>query len=157
MSWHDDLRPPSFRGRKFKLDANTRLGGRRGFTYEFAKSNRSLDEDLGRRVARVVVAAYTIGDNYHREADALEEALKREGGGQLVLPILGSMFMRCETYGRTETREQGGMARFEIAFVDASGSTNTLYTENTRGAVATAAQTLSERTRASAAAAANWV
>lgn len=132
MSWRDDLRPASFRGVPFYLDANSRTNGRRGFTYEFAKGDRSLDEDLGKRVTRVTVSAYVIGDDYDLNADDLEQALNQEGGGTLILPTLGRMFMRCEFGGRSERREEGGIARFEMAFVDARGSTAAVVGENTQ-------------------------
>ncbi|GEP09806.1 DNA circularization N-terminal domain-containing protein [Methylobacterium gnaphalii] len=158
MSWRDELRPPSFRGVPFRIEANTRFGGRRGFTYEFAKSERSLDEDLGRRVTRVVVSAYVIGDDYTDQAEALEDALNREGGGTLILPTLGSMFMRPDApFSRIETREQGGIARFEISFVDAGGSTSQLFTENTQAAANTAASTLSDDTDLSAGNDTDWL
>ena len=132
MSWRDALRPASFRGVPFKLAANSRTNGRRGFTYEFAKGDRSLDEDLGRRVTRVAVSGYVIGDDYDLQADALERALNREGGGTLILPILGRMFMRCEFGPRAERKEEGGIATFEMAFVDASGGTAVVPAENTQ-------------------------
>lgn len=117
MSWREELRPPSFRGVPFKIEANTRFGGRRGFTFEFAKSERSSDEDLGRRVTRVAISAYVIGDDYLDQADDLEAALQREGAGLLVLSTMGQATMRCETYQRIETKDQGGLARFEMIFV----------------------------------------
>lgn len=132
MSWRDDLRPASYRGVPFYVAANSRTNGRRGFTYEFAKGDRSLDEDLGKRVTRVAVSGYVIGDDYDLQADALERALNREGGGTLILPILGRMYMRCEFGPRAERKEEGGIAYFEMAFVDASGGTVAASTENTQ-------------------------
>ena len=132
MSWREDLRPASYRGVPFHVAANSRTNGRRGFTYEFAKGDRSLDEDLGRRVTRVSVSGYVIGDDYDLQADALERALNREGGGTLILPILGRMFMRCEFGPRAERKEEGGIAYFEMAFVDASGGTVVVPAENTQ-------------------------
>lgn len=133
MSWRDDLRPPSFRGVPFRLEANTRFGGRRGFAYEFPNGENSLDEDLGRRVTRIAVSGYVIGDDYDLNADDLEQALNEEGGGTLILPTLGRMTMRCETYQRTETKDQGGIARFEMAFVRSqSGAAGSAPTENTQ-------------------------
>ncbi len=132
MSWRDELRPASFRGVAFKIAANSRTNGRRGFTYEFAKGDRSLDEDLGKRVTRVAVSAYVIGDDYDAQADELEAALNQEGGGTLVLPTLGRMFMRCEFGSRAERKEEGGIAYFEMSFVDARGSTAAVIGENTQ-------------------------
>ena len=156
MSWRDDLRPASFRGVPFKLEANSRTNGRRGFTYEFAKGDRSLDEDLGKRVTRVTVSAYVIGEDYDRQADALEAALNREGGGTLVLPTLGCMFMRCEFGPRAERKEAGGIAYFEMAFVDASGSTAAVIGENTQVGAQNSADQLATASELSAGTDDDW-
>ena len=156
MSWRDDLRPASFRGVPFYVAANSRTNGRRGFTYEFAKGDRSLDEDLGRRVTRVAVSGYVIGDDYDLQADALEAALNREGGGVLILPTLGRMFMRCEFGPRAERKEDGGIAYFEMAFVDASGGTAALFGENTQAISATSATQLADASELSAGTDDDW-
>lgn len=156
MSWRDDLRPPSYRGVAFHLDANSRTNGRRGFTYEFAKSDRSLDEDLGKRVTRVLVSCYVLGDDYDLQANALERALNREGGGTLILPTLGRMFMRCEFGSRSERREEGGIARFEMGFVDARGGTAAVLGQNTQAAVAKSAARLATAAELSAGTDDDW-
>lgn len=140
MSWRDALQPASFRGIPFEVEVNARGGGRRGFVYEFAKSDNSLDEDLGRRVRRINVSAYLIGADYDLAADALEAALESEGGGLLVLPTMGQQRMRCEAYTRSERREAGGFATFEIGFVT-SNTTQATPTPNTQAAVRAQAQT----------------
>jgi prophage DNA circulation protein len=156
MSWRDDLRPASFRGVPFYVAANSRTNGRRGFTYEFAKGDRSLDEDLGKRVTRVSVSGYVIGDDYDLQADALERALNREGGGTLVLPTLGRMFMRCEFGPRAERKEEGGIAYFEMAFVDASGGTAAIIGENTQATSSTSAAQLADASELSAGTDDDW-
>ncbi|MBP2494716.1 prophage DNA circulation protein [Methylobacterium sp. PvP062] len=156
MSWRDDYRPASFRGVPFHVAANSRTNGRRGFTYEFAKGDRSLDEDLGKRVTRVAVSGYVIGDDYDLQADALEAALNREGGGTLILPTLGRMFMRCEFGPRAERKEEGGIAYFEMAFVDASGGGVTRFGENTQAASAASAVQLADASELSAGTDDDW-
>ncbi|MDV2988147.1 UNVERIFIED_CONTAM: DNA circularization N-terminal domain-containing protein [Methylobacteriaceae bacterium AG10] len=156
MSWRDELQPASFRGVPFHVAANTRGGGRRGFTYEFAKSDRSLDEDLGKRVTRCTVTAYLIGRFYHVDAEALENAITREGGGQLVLPILGAQRMRCEIYNRLERKEEGGFAVIEMTFV-ASNVAALVPTENTQAGVAAQAQAAGDEVELSAGKDSDWV
>lgn len=157
MSWRDELRPPSFRGVPFLIEANTRFGGRRGFTYEFAKSERSLDEDLGRRVTRAGVSAYVIGDDCLDQADALEAALQTEGGGMLVLPTMGQAVMRCETYQRVEAKNAGGMVRFEIAFVRSQpGGAASAPAANTQANVNTQATQTATAAELSAGTADDW-
>ena len=157
MSWREEIRRPSFRGVPFKIEANTRFGGRRGFTYEFAKSERSLDEDLGRRVTRVVVSAYLIGDDCLDQADALEAALGREGGGMLVLPTMGQAVMRCDTFQRVETKDAGGLVRFEMSFVRSQiGGSSSAPTENTQASSQQAATTLADAAELSANKPSSW-
>lgn len=140
MSWRDEQRPASFRGVPFKVQANTRIGGRRGFTYEFAKSERSVDEDLGRRVSRASVSAYVIGLDCLEQADDLELALQAEGGGLLVLPTMGQAILRCEVYQRIETKDEGGIVRFEMSFVRSqSGAVSQAPPEDTQAASRSAA------------------
>lgn len=156
MSWRDELQPASFRGVPFHVAANTRGGGRRGFTYEFAKSERSLDEDLGRRVTRITVSAYLIGDDYNAAADDLENVLTTEGGGLLILPILGQQRMRCEIYNRSERKEEGGFAVFECSFV-ASNTAPLVPGDNTQAAVEAKAQTAADAIDLSAGKDSDWL
>jgi prophage DNA circulation protein len=119
MSWRDRLRPASFRAVGFYVDAGTKIGGRRGVTFEFPKRDSPLDEDLGRRARRRGISGYLIGDDYDREADALEAACETEGAGLLIHPTMGPMRARCETYNRVETKAELRFCRFDMMFVEA--------------------------------------
>lgn len=157
MSWRDEQRPPSFRGVPFKVQANTRIGGRRGFTYEFAKSERSVDEDLGRRVSRATVSGYVIGLDCLQQADELEAALQKEGGGLLVLPTMGRAILRCEVYQRVETKDEGGIVRFEMNFVRSqSGAAAQARPEDTQAAAKAAAQKTASAAELSAGTPDDW-
>lgn len=157
MSWRDEQRPPSFRGVPFKVQANTRIGGRRGLTYEFAKSERSVDEDLGRRVSRASVSAYVIGLDCLAQADELEAALQTEGGGLLVLPTMGRAILRCEVYQRIETKDEGGIVRFEMTFVRSqSGAASQARPEDTQAASTASAAQLADASVLSAGTDDDW-
>lgn len=121
MSWRDSLRPASFRGAQFRVDLSAKAGGRRGQSYEFPKRDTPQDEDLGRRAKRFSVAGWVVGEDYLEDAARLEAALTAEGPGQLVRPLGGSHRVRCETYTRTERRTDGGLAFFDMSFVEAPG------------------------------------
>lgn len=131
MSWHDLLRPASFRGAPFRVDTASKAGGRRGQTYEFPKSDRVSDEDLGRRAGRWALTGWVIGEDYTYQADLLEAALTAEGPGLLVHPLMGEMQVRCETYTRSERRVEGGMATFDLVFVEAGQPMRSFYREAT--------------------------
>ncbi|WP_407529439.1 DNA circularization N-terminal domain-containing protein [Methylobacterium oryzisoli] len=136
MSWRDSLRPASFRGVVFQIQASTKGGGRRGITHEFPKRDEPLDEDLGRRARRRTVTAYLIGDDYDAQADELEEALEQEGPGLLVHPTMGQMQARPDTWARTEHKDQLRYCVFEMVFVEARNTSyRDLISEPTQGAV----------------------
>lgn len=141
MAWRDELRPASFRGVPFHVEANARTAGRRGILFEFPKRDDPLDEDMGGRARRIMVSGYVIGPFYNDNADALEAALNTEGGGLLVLPAMGQQIMRCDPYTRSERKQEGGMAVFEMAFSPAGEPGFSLFTEATQQAVRKSAAT----------------
>ena len=53
------------------------------------------------------------------------------GPGTLVHPTLGTMQVNCDTWAVSETRERGGMATFEMVFVEAGALTEGGATVNT--------------------------
>jgi prophage DNA circulation protein len=132
MTWRDRLRPASFRGAEFKVDTGARAAGRRGVTFEYPKRDIPSDEDMGRRARRWAVSGYVIGPDYDLTANDLEDALNTEGPGPIVHPTMGEMMVRCETYTRSERKDQGGMATFEMTFVEVGDSAALLVTEPTQ-------------------------
>lgn len=149
MPWRDRLLPASFRGVEFKVDTAGKAGGRRGVTHEFPKRDTPSDEDLGRRAKRWAVSGYVIGPDYDLQADALEEALNREGHGMLVHPTMGQMLVRCDVYTRGERRTEGGMATFDMTFIERGTQASDLVIDDTqqktRDESDSAAETLSQR------------
>lgn len=118
MSWRENLRPASFRGALFHVEAGGPSGGRRVAGHEFPKRDRPYAEDMGRRGRRFTIAAYVIGPNYAAERDALIAAMEQEGPGMLVHPTMGEMLYQPETFSSQESRERGGFAEFELTFVE---------------------------------------
>jgi prophage DNA circulation protein len=78
---------------------------------------------MGRKARAFPVTGYVIGPDYQLNRDALIYALEREGPGQLILPTMGEltaeMVVQPLTYGVRERRTAGGMAEFEMSFVEA--------------------------------------
>ncbi|GJD58350.1 DNA circularization N-terminal domain-containing protein [Methylobacterium dankookense] len=157
MSWRDELRPASFRGAPFHVEANNFASGRRGISYEFPKRDDTLDEDMGRRVRRRAVTGYVIGPDYQDQAEALERALETEGGGLLVLPLMGQQVMRCDGFNRSERKTNMGEAVFEMTFVAAGQATFSLYGADTQSLVNTAVNTARNAVRQAASDAARWI
>jgi prophage DNA circulation protein len=141
MSWRDRFRPASFRGAEFKIDTGARAGGRRGVTFEYPKRNTPSDEDMGRRAQRWAITGYVIGLDYDLDAQYLEDALNADGPGLLIHPTMGEMLVRCETYTRSERKQEGNLAAFDMQFVEAGTSAFDLVTEPTQTNAQTQADT----------------
>ena len=119
--------PASFRGAQFKVDVGGKAGGRRNVTHEFPERDTPFTEDMGRRARRYPITGYVICSpitpNYIPARDALIAACEMYGPGTLVHPTLGAMQVNCDSYAVSETRERGGIATFQMVFVEA-GSLN---------------------------------
>jgi prophage DNA circulation protein len=130
VTWREDLRRvthsdgrkligASFRGVPFFVESSERSGGRRTVTHEFPLRDDPFVEDLGRTARAFRVDGYVIGDDYLAQRDALLAALEdTEGPGELVHPHHGTLRAICETYSVRESKIEGGMATFAIAFVE---------------------------------------
>lgn len=117
--WQSRLRPASYRGARFHVEAGSKRSGRRNVTHEFPKRDDPYSEDMGRRARRWAITAYVIGDNYISARDALIRACEQEGPGLLIHPTIGEEQVVCDHYHVVEVRQRGGMAEFELAFSEA--------------------------------------
>jgi prophage DNA circulation protein len=91
---------------------------------------------MGRHAVRYQITGYVIqrwgsqpiGNmpvDYDIARDQLVAALESIGPGTLVDPYnnrIGPMVYQCERYSMTETRERGGYAQFEMAFIEAGAA-----------------------------------
>jgi prophage DNA circulation protein len=117
--WRLQLLPASFRGALFHVENNSRQAGRRVVLHEFPKRDIPYAEDMGRKARAFPVAGYVIGPFYKFQRDLLVAALETEGAGLLVLPTLGQWLVQPREYSVRESRNQGGMAEFDMQFVEA--------------------------------------
>jgi prophage DNA circulation protein len=133
MTWKDDLLPASFRGAEFFYRDVGREGGRRLVNHEFPLRDENFLEDLGKRAKVHRIQAYVLGNDYMAARDALEAALEEEGSGTFVHPLKGNLTVGCPSFTLTERDEEGGIAFFEIVFVEAGSQpspTSTTSTDN---------------------------
>jgi len=120
VPWQDRLRPASYRDVPFFMPATGRRGGRRIVTHQFIDRNDPDFDDLGRKVRRLRVDAFVLGEDYDQVADRLEIACEREGRGILSHPHYGRLSVICKDYERRDSLERdGGLARFTIDFEQA--------------------------------------
>ena len=117
--WFQDLIPAAFRGVPFKIVSHEKKGGRRGPDHEYPDSDVGKPEDTGGMLDRDSIDAYIVGDEYHIAADLLIQALKVKGPGTLDHPRYGTRRVQVRGWSRKEDNAEGGIARFQIDFVDA--------------------------------------
>jgi prophage DNA circulation protein len=152
--WRKKLRQASFKNAAFHVETQGRVSGRRTVVHEYPKLDIPWAEDLGRQAVRYQITGYVIqrwrpkpgapqrfGNmpyNYDEARDRLIAALEDQGPGRLVDPYnntIGPEFFQCERYSLTESRERGGYAQFEMAFVEAGVQVEAVPLVNTLTAV----------------------
>lgn len=119
MAWRDQLRPGSFRGVKFLTQGHDLGGGRRVEVHEFPQRDDPFTEDLGRSARRYGLEAFVLGGDYMAQRDALLAACEDKGPATLIHPYLGSLVVQCVTVSMSERADEGGMAVFQLSFVEA--------------------------------------
>ncbi len=118
--WARQLRPASFRGIPFRVNADTHAGGRRNKLYEFPTADEPFaDDSLGRRARRYTVEGYVFGDDFARRRDALIRACETEGAGPLIHPRYGRLDVVCDSFRIRHSDDEGRMVRFDLVFVEA--------------------------------------
>ncbi|HEY2210277.1 MAG TPA: DNA circularization N-terminal domain-containing protein [Bradyrhizobium sp.] len=137
--WRSRLLPGSFNGVQFHVDVGARSSGRRIALHEFPKRDTPYAEDMGRRARRFSVTCYVLGPDYTFNRDALIEQFEQEGPGLLVHPTFGEQLVAVDQYSITERRERGGVADFEITFVEAGSNAFLGAFTDTQSTVAQAA------------------
>jgi prophage DNA circulation protein len=124
MAWRDELQAASFRGVPFHVDSDEATFGRRIQLHEYPQKDDPYAEDLGRKARNKSVTAFVIGDDYFAKRDALITAIEQAGSGELVHPYYGrSMVVVDDDVRVTHTKDEGGMCRFTITFVEAGSIT----------------------------------
>lgn len=116
-TWRQRYVQGSFRGAPFKTEQREQSGGRRVALFELPFRDTPVGEDLGRRAREAQIDCHVIGPDYMAERDALIDALEAFGPGTFVDPWTGQQSqVYCEDYRFSESTDEGGMARFTIAF-----------------------------------------
>lgn len=118
MAWTDNLRPATFRGVPFKVESHDASGGRRVVKHEFPLRDKPFTEDMGRKAKEFSIDAYVVGEDYMQARDALMRACDEAGSAELVHPYLGTLRVNCTGWTLRESKSEGRMARFALAFVE---------------------------------------
>ncbi|MDH0097458.1 DNA circularization N-terminal domain-containing protein, partial [Pseudomonas sp. GD04158] len=130
-TWRDQLQPASFRGVRFEVDSDRSPVGRRTQTHEFVQRDQPFVEDLGRQTREYKFAAFVIGADCYAKRDALLAALDQPGPGELVHPHFGKLNVTAADCSVSHERREGGLVRFDLAFVEAGEKGFPVGTANT--------------------------
>lgn len=142
-SWRAQLRPASFRGVPFEVDAAEGVGGRRIVVHEFPERDDVYTEDLGRNAQHRTIEAFVIGDDYMDQRDALISACQDyPTAALLVHPTLGELTCRAGRLRWKESKELGGLCALSIEFIIAGEQPSPLATADTAAAVLNGARSL---------------
>ncbi|RPD91909.1 hypothetical protein EGN69_15685 [Pseudomonas monteilii] len=117
-TWRDELHPASFRGVPFHVDSDSMPVGRRTQVHEYPQRDKPLVEDLGRITREIKLAAFVIGEDFLIKRDALLNALDKPGAGELIHPWYGRLMVTATGCSVGHERREGGMARFDLVFVE---------------------------------------
>jgi prophage DNA circulation protein len=135
MAWIDRLLPGSFRGVPFYTEEHAETGGRRVAEREYPLRETPSTEDLGRKMDRWRIQAYVIQDlstqDYIDARDALRAACRQPGPATLVHPYLGSVSVNCVTITCKESLQHGGMAVFDLEFIESGLTPSPTITKST--------------------------
>lgn len=135
----DDLRPASFRGIAFQVDASEPAFGRRVQVHEYPQRDKPYVEDLGRATREIPITAFVVGEDYVEQAQALIGALEEPGPGTLIHPWLGEMKVSLKDLARVVFDRSLGLARIQMLFIESGELTFPTSEASTQAAARKAA------------------
>lgn len=126
MSLFDNLRPASYKGVPFKVQAAEDQLGRVTVIHKFPLRDKDYVEDLGRSARSVSITAFVVGPDFAAERDALIKVLEEKGPGTLIHPWLGEFLVSlAEPAMVSHESEQAGLVMFQLRFnEDSSGGSS---------------------------------
>lgn len=142
MAWKDRLRPASFKQAAFGVEAHSSEQGRRVVVHEYPGRDKPYVEDLGAKARGFTLRGFVVGKDYQQARDALLDAANAPGPGQLVHPYFGALRVVCTAVSVSESGEAGGMAVFNLTFVEAGESRYPAAESDPAGNLLDAADTL---------------
>lgn len=124
MAFADNLRPASWRGVPFGLDAATGRYGRRKVEHDYPYRDTVWLEDQGKLPRRFSLQGFLIsnsakygGGDVNSQIKRMEDAAEATGAGVLVHPTRGRLTVDLIDLQIRERAEEGGYAELEFTFV----------------------------------------
>lgn len=124
-TWRSNLRPASWRGVSFEVNADDSEFGRNAVVHEFVQRDKPYVEDLGRKTRRFKLDAWIcagVQNNFNPwpQRDALIAAVEEGGIGTLVHPFFGSLRGHVLNISvKQSSSERGGFIAMALDFVEA--------------------------------------
>lgn len=137
-AWRDRLLPASFRGVPFWVESHDEDGlGREVAVHRYpGLPAPPYIEDIGPSGGVWSLSAFVLGPDYWAARDALRDALRKPGPGELIHPYLGKKTVMVTGGGMSESFDAGGMAQFDLEFSETSEPLNPKSSADTGAAVA---------------------
>lgn len=126
-NWKATLRPASYRGVPFWVEAEEISGGRRVAVHEVLGDKPALLEDMGARTQEIGVTAYLVGDFSDFASSALAAACSAPGPGLLVLPPSIALTVHVTAFTRSRERDRQGYFAFSLSAVSARRPNGLLF------------------------------
>ncbi|PRP68616.1 hypothetical protein BUE93_21490 [Chromobacterium amazonense] len=117
-SFWDQLRPASYRGIPFYVLASDAEFGRRLAEHEYPNRDTLWVEDMGRRGRRINVIGYLVGDDVISQLQQMIAAAEQEGKGELVHPMLGTLYVNLGAMRVSDRWDQGRYVELSMPFVE---------------------------------------
>lgn len=131
----------SFRGAKFLIrETVSQKGGRRVVKREYPRRDDGGADDLGRRLRERSFSCLVIGSDYIAQRDALIDALDKDGPGELVHPLYGTLQVQIDSWESSEDLSAQGYCSFQISFLPPMETTAPVEKRDTAKASKKAAQ-----------------
>ena len=109
-----ELQRASFRGAAFLIGDVSTEGGRKQVVHEFPNSNRREIDDLGLLNKIYDISALVTSSDAR---DTLIRALDKQGRGELVHPMFGTVSVSSQPYIISESTRDLGVIRFQMSFL----------------------------------------
>lgn len=126
MSYKDSFREASFRKVKFIWSGSSTEGGNNlqdDGKPKLVKDKRAKDKKksfiVSDKKKRFTLEGFVRGLNYHIDRDHLIDALEKDGPGELIHPLFGSIRVVVENWKLNEGLSEGlGIANFSMTFCE---------------------------------------
>lgn len=122
--WLKTLFKASYKGVPFWVETDEESGGRRVVQHQFPMRDLPFLEDLGEDLRNFNVSAYVASDRADDEAASLVAICATRGAGTLVLPLHGSLNVRCLSFDRERSKDRHGYLAFKLRFTREGAATS---------------------------------